>query len=461
MGRIIYNPKEKQGKNAKNKQAKNTQTKNTQEAVDLVEATQKKEDAKSLPTKMEKKFDNVRQIGDVDSEYKIYLEDYVYTYLYQYAAINLTCEQSAVFLGKFYEEKGEVIISGIIPIPKDKLSYEDEWISKEAIESIEEIKNTYFSDMDMVGWMHMQPGYGTMLTMKEIKAQQQVFGDDARILLLMDPINKIETFFVYEEELYKEQLGYIMYYERNEAMQRYMLEHPFVFEPKEVAEDAVVNQFREIGKIRKKQYQERKKTNFTVVAASVLILALAAVVVKLSDQGAQLKIMQDSAGTISTNAPQVKNNEMPNNDVKVIIDTPENKVENNDKAVEVASKDLKVVDNTKTLETPEKSEVAVNDTKDNGESIVKEGVKESVEEEVKEAAKEEVAPEDKKSDKEVALEAGGKDYKVYVIQEGDTLRKISQDHFQTEARTKDIIEMNGLENGDKILVGEEIKIPLK
>ena len=50
-------------------------------------------------------------------------------------------------------------------------------------------------------------------------------------------------------------------------------------------------------------------------------------------------------------------------------------------------------------------------------------------------------------------------YRTYVVESGDTLRKISEKYFNTELRAKDISRLNELENGDHIYVGQELLIP--
>ncbi|MEG1134945.1 MAG: LysM domain-containing protein, partial [Cellulosilyticaceae bacterium] len=90
--------------------------------------------------------------------------------------------------------------------------------------------------------------------------------------------------------------------------------------------------------------------------------------------------------------------------------------------------------------------------------------------ETKEETKEEVVTEEvasQESNKEVASNEIGEvkeedtDYITYKVQNGDTLRKISQDHYKTELRAKDIIKLNGLENGDNIYPGQTLKLPVE
>lgn len=411
-------------------------------------------------------IDSVRPIGDTDCDYIMYLEDYAYTYMYQFAATDLSYEHAAIVVGEYYPETKENIICGIIPIPQDKLNPGEEWISKEAIESLLVEKEKYFPGTVILGWMHMQPGYGTMLTMKEVKVHRELFDREGSLLLLVDPINKIETFYIYEDDTLKEQTGYYLYYDKNPSMQKYMLENPFINTEKEQQEDSVVNQFREIGRQRKKEYQHRKKTNFTVVAACVGLLVVAGLVAKESSDANEL-------GKVP---PQVQV-DMPNNQVadassdqvNFIIE-PTDKVETEESGDVVVSPE-EIIDatseNVVTEEVAEKEETTTEEVKEEAkeEVAIAEKTEEKTEvttaekeepvQEVKEEAKEEV----KQEAKEKLVE--GKDYILYTVQDGDTLRKISQKHYQTELRTKEIIKLNEIENGDNIFPGQKLKLPVE
>ncbi|MFI3174889.1 MAG: hypothetical protein R3Y53_06765, partial [Bacillota bacterium] len=66
-------------------------------------------ETKSIPQK-------TKQIGDLDEKVKIYIEDYVYTYLYQYAKTKMSSEKVAFLVGRQYQLNGldTLVISGAI-----------------------------------------------------------------------------------------------------------------------------------------------------------------------------------------------------------------------------------------------------------------------------------------------------------------------------------------------------------
>lgn len=454
MGTIIYDP-HKKNKDKQTVQENKASVISVEEARDRSnEGSEKSEERYNT---LIENIDSVRPMGDTDCDYVIYLEDYVYTYIYQYANTDLSCEHSAAIIGEYYPESREMIICGIMPIDKDKLSTVDEWINEEAVEALQEEKESYFQGAKILGWLHMQPGYGTMLTMKEVKAHREIFDREGTLLLLVDPINKIETFYVYEDDTLKEQSGYYMYYDKNPCMQQYMLDRPFISVEKEETEDDVVNQFREIGKIRKKEYEHKKRMNLTVVAASIALLALSAVILKMNDQNAKINGLQAELAQMSSKEAAT------GQDVSVLGEEANAQfVFNPEGAIDAATPDVTIIDRTGEEANAPKEEVTVD-------KVVEEEVEEVAQEKPAEETPvtneeqvdiaEEAATTNKEEEQAVEAATQEEDYITYVVQEGDSLRKISFDHYQTELRTKEIIALNEIENGDDIYVGQKLKLP--
>ena len=87
----------------------------------------------------------------------------------------------------------------------------------------------------------------------------KLFGGE-KALMLMDPVEKEEAFFCYDNGRLLRQSGYYIYYEKNPQMQAYMLEkNPELNQPEQelVADDAVKT-FRKI--IQKKHTGETQET---------------------------------------------------------------------------------------------------------------------------------------------------------------------------------------------------------
>lgn len=442
MGKVSYRPKRNQGRSEAKKQqvikmmAEESVQNNEGVLKNNIEEQEETEKIVVVDGKRKQhNLDSVKTVGDVDCEYHIYIEDYVYTYLYQLAAADLAKESSAVLIGEIYKDSKEAVVRAAIPIDMDKLGEGAEWIDIGVAQEIEEQRKSYFADQDIIGWMHMQPGYGTMLTMKELREHQSVFEGNGTICMLVDAINKIETVFVYENEELKEQSGYCMYYERNEEMQQFMLDHPFTAGAKEEIKDTVVNQFREIGKIRKAEYAQRKNLNLTVMAASIILIALTAVIVKMNEH----KEYVSASGNLTQAESMASNVSQLSTDENTFLSGA---------ALDQVSSDAEGI------ESPS-GEAADN------ESALSNEVAQAKEENLE---KEETASQESKpsasadTQKEKAEEKTG-EYDTYTVETGDTLADICYKQYGSAERSMEVAKFNGLSDTNQIYVGQELKMP--
>ena len=434
MGKVSYRPKKNQTKlEVKKHYSMNERAKEKTEDIKIKEEEKLQDTVEKITVVSSKKntgkLESIKVVGDMDCAYHIYIEDYVYTYIYQLGATDLTKESSAILIGEIYNDSKEAVVRGIIPINMDKLGEGVEWIDMVTVEEIERQRRNYFSNQDIIGWMHMQPGYGTMLTMKELREHQNVFEGNGTICMLVDAINKIETIYVYEDEELKEQSGYCMYYERNEDMQQFMLDHPFTSGTKEEIKDTVVNQFREIGKMRKAEYTQRKNLNLTVMAASIILIALTAVIVKMNDN----KNYNEAAKMVSST--QITDLEDVNTNQKM--------------GYESLFDDVLNQTNTDAVGT--ESEI--------GDNVLSEEIVEAGEALTTTAPEGEIADADKSEEvaEEVAEEEA--EYNVYVVQTGDTLADICYKEYGNAKRSMEVAKFNGLTDTNQIYVGQELKMP--
>lgn len=432
MGKVSYRPKKNQSKlDIKKQYASNERIKEkAEENVEEQKSQNSVERITVMSTKRNTgKLESIKVVGDMECAYHIYIEDYVYTYIYQLAAADLAKESSAILIGEIYSDSREAVVRGIVPINMDKLEEGVEWIDMGTVEEIELQRKNYFSDQDIIGWMHMQPGYGTMLTMKELREHKNVFEGNGTICMLVDAINKIETLYVYEDEELKEQSGYCMYYERNEDMQQFMLDHPFTSGTKEEMKDTVVNQFREIGKMRKAEYAQRKNLNLTVIAASVILIALTAVIVKMNDN----KNYNEAAKMVNSTQLTDSNSDTYN-------DTNNDAIGSNllfDDILNQTNSDALGTENEVGENALSEENIAEGDAL---ETPVPEGEVAVVKEEAEQSS-------------EVA------EYDVYTVQTGDTLADICYKEYGSAKRSMEVAKFNGLTDTNQIYVGQELKMP--
>ena len=174
----------------------------------------------------------VKQMGGIDSTVRIFMEDYVYTYLYQYGRSEGGKEKLAVLVGRHYVVNGQetILISGAIQGKRTVQENGLERFTEETWEHVGGEMETYFKGMTIVGWVHCQPGFGAFLMTKDEEMHRAYFKEQWQVLFVLDTVDKLDTFYVYDEEGkgLRQARGYFIYYDKNREMQEYMLENSLV-----------------------------------------------------------------------------------------------------------------------------------------------------------------------------------------------------------------------------------------
>ena len=219
---------------------------------------------------------NIRQIGDVDDHFKIYIEDYAFHYLDR-SADEVSNGKIALLLGRTNWAEGVTYIfiksafclTGI-EVDANHIPF-DEKVFRQA----DDVMKEHFPQQEIVGWFFTAPEYSMEITDAMVRAHLNYFGGNDKVFFMMEPIDGEEAFFRYDNGKMCRQKGYYIYYERNDAMQEFMIEvnHNAPMEKTDTVSDQAVKNFR---KIISHQDKEEKKTlpyfMYASVAAAVLLL---------------------------------------------------------------------------------------------------------------------------------------------------------------------------------------------
>ena len=193
---------------------------------------------------------NVRQIGDPEDRRKIYIEDYVITYLRRLAGEETLNSRVAILLGHSERMDGlpYLFIRGAVGLKN--LEYTEAGIpfTDETWAEVYGAMKEYFADLDILGWYLSLPGYPMELGPELLKIHVNYFGGVDKVLMVSDSAEVEADFFAYENGRLTRQRGYAIFYERNEAMQRYMIEtgDGESIDEKEHFEDRAIKSFRTI-----------------------------------------------------------------------------------------------------------------------------------------------------------------------------------------------------------------------
>ncbi len=231
---------------------------------------------------------NIRQIGLIDRDCRIYVEDYVYTFLGRISQVRQAAGDGAgcvaVLTGSIKRAEGitYVFIKGALLAEGMEASAEHIGFTEEIWKKLNEEGKKYFPDQETVGWFLSQPGIPPEMTEAIKKAHLKHFGGGEKVMMLMDPAEREDAFFCYENGFMVKQNGYYVYYERNPLMQAYMLEKNNQIQPEKTEEvqDEAVRTFRKIINGKKKSGEKQSGERmpvFSYGAAACLIIAALAV----------------------------------------------------------------------------------------------------------------------------------------------------------------------------------------
>lgn len=351
---------------------------------------------------------NVRQIGMVKASKKIYVEDYVMTYMKQVAEKGIGEYEFAVLLGKFVrlEDSRNIFISGAVTANEIHIE-EDTVFSNETWTNIYSDIKRYFTDVEIVGWFIAKSNVGTNPDERLKKMHLDNFGGQDKVLLMYDSAEAEGSFYVYGDGELKKQEGYYIYYEKNEEMQTYMIEHKEIESEESHCEERVIKEIRNVISTKKKEPQERKIVTLVYGAGAVLAAAVLIIAVTLVNNYGKIDKLEKKLISISENIDQEEDK------------TPQRTVDfKEDKEV------TQVETMTGNLTTIKQEEIV-------GEKSTK--------------------PKPKKKEKEAIT--------YYIVKKGDTLVSISIDVYDSANYVSKIQKANGIENKDVIFVGQRLIIP--
>lgn len=415
---------------------------------------------------------NVRQIGTTDQNYRVYMEDYVYTFLGRAAAAGENKEEKerhlAVFMGETKWDAGTcyLFIRGAVLVSGGEISQEHIEFTDAMWQQIHEDAEKYFEGEEIVGWFLGGRMQQMEVTEMILRIHLKHFGGE-KVLMLMDPVENEEAFFHYENSFMVKQSGFYIYYEKNPQMQAYMLEkNPELNQPEQelVADDAVKT-FRKI--IQKKHTEETQETEerasvFSYAATACLVLAVLTVGVQFYQNYNHKSITDTITETVSRTANSTEVTKAERQTEKKSV-TP----------TSALKKDLTPIPvSPAATETPPVTSMAAEDDAETDTKNVLNSEKEQeiyreesdtrkAERRVKQEQVENNAAKNKISEDvtDSAVASSAESGTSYVIKPGDTLYQISISRYGTMEKVADICRANGLTEEEIIYPGQIIVLP--
>lgn len=383
---------------------------------------------------------NIKQIGDVSSDKKIYIEDYAFTYINSIAYNSPREEQAGVLLGELAKEGNErcVFVKGVIKAALGDTSDTGIYFNENIWNKIYSDTEKYFPDLSVVGWFAVMPEVTDERMARLKKLHLDNFAGNMKTLYLVDTVEKEEHFYLYENGTLKRQKGYVCFYERNYEMQEYMLERSEKKSCEDASDDRVIRNIRNVIREKEELKEQRKSGSFMYGVSAFLVVVIIVIGINLMNNYEKMKRLNQSVDNLMN---QLEGNERggQDGDDKDVHDAEASgdiSVDGDAIKVNRLSGDVYPLEENSTSDKTERETVSDN----NAASETTQAISES---------------ETDASVSSVKTDS----YSMYTVKQGDTLMGICKRYYGTTTKYQEVMQYNGLDDRDMLYIGQQIKLP--
>lgn len=476
---------------------------------------------------------NIRQMGKLGGICQIYVEDFVYTYVHRtlHEEVKENEIPAAVLLGKTYRRGNQeyIFISGAqqvdfsfagestvyaeqfspeeedgIERTPDELSHQVDTTIVPDIDIVEQpsasvasqdrqqlfwervyqgIKE-YFSDYELLGWYFSLEGSNLEVTtsMQQFFDATQEHG--SRFLYYEDKLSRMDAFFVQAQGALQRLEGYAVYYEKNPAMQEFLVAQNRHTEPlrteteKENQEPSDVAQNYRVILNKLNERPNRKKHQPFVYVAGVAVLAVvAATGISQIGNYQNLKVLEHTLQTVSGNVQNADSKNVQDKqaeDSKNVADQAANAQEQNQNAQETEKQNLAdgqaagdqnadtQSENTQNQTTgQDTSQTADDQSAQNADQTAQNqsDKNNSQTDQNRNNVGQFQEGQDNSSQAQSAKTDAQSNARYYTVKKGDSLMSISKAVYHTTQKVQDICNANQIENMDMIYEGQQLLLP--
>ncbi|MBE5937937.1 MAG: LysM peptidoglycan-binding domain-containing protein [Lachnospiraceae bacterium] len=407
---------------------------------------------------------NIRQIGGIDTNHKVYVEDYVITYM-RVLGDNLLKEKddsyaAVVLLGSknMSGHNVETYINGVVRIEGFTL-WGDASFTNEMWSAIYDKVKTYYEDEEIVGWMFA--GGGEIPEEKNrlsvfVNIHKTNFVGKNMLFIEYNCEEKEEKVYDYINGSFIERKGFYVFYQKNETMLNYMVamnEEKIV----ECETDSVVKDIRETINNRSEEI-ENKKLVRSIYATGMLV---AAVALLIGSTAIYKTNQRPVTGELGSNQTAYTENDLSGNDAQSVLSNSDNII-NAGNVINSDSNSNSAVGTGSALGIMNDEKDGTGNSKDSNSSSTK------IDSETDDIGDDETM--ETTQDTEVTQNAevtqtmggtqtGGKSYTFYTVKSGDSLGKISERIWGDIEYVDVLMELNNIDNPDKIYEGQKLWLP--
>lgn len=410
---------------------------------------------------------NIRQMGSFGDTYKIYVEDFVYTYVHQFLHRKKEEKEviAAVLLGEVIQRDGQeyVFVSGAQKV-NFRISEEGEPEEDAAARQQEFWGNVYqgikeyFSDREILGWYINLDGSGLEINRQLQQFFEATYGKGSRFLYYEDSLEKLDAFFVQEQHVLQRISGYAVYYEKNPQMQEFMIAEKERIAPKpphnvvnfEKKEEDVAQNYRAImNKLNEKPQKKKVQPAIYVAGVAVLAVVTATGITQVGNYQ-NLKTLENTLQTLSGavspgNASEEESSAQP--EEKKQAEAQTDKEENSGNSNNESKENGGVKEGENSGQTTSEGagetqapQISDTETAENNENAS--GTEES-----------------QAGNEQAASASSAQEPTYYTVKKGDSLVSISRSMYNNTDMIDEICALNNIENMDVIYEGQKLQMP--
>lgn len=370
---------------------------------------------------------NVRQIGNVSDEPKIYVEDYVDTYLNQLKDKAKEEPVGIALAGEILVLEGQpvVYISGAFRLAEVEVRGKEISLKEETVKQMETDRKKYFPETEIVGWGLIEDGKPMGRSREVGRIHSKYFSKDQSVFIWKDSLDGEEVFYAFKYGELMQMGGHYVFYEKNPAMQNYMIStrKKIGVTPSEVFEDRAAKDFRSVVRERMDAKSDRQNSRLIYITSALLVVVVLVIGVSTMNNYDKMEAVQSSLESLSQSVNS------PESQTETVTED-----EGDDEEEGAAAKAQ--VETGETESVQEASGDTASDSSGEGDTDDTGAVMTA-------------------DPSEIDLDED--DY--YVVQKGDTLDTISMKVYGDAAHVDAICRMNGLSDGNLIYIGQKLLLP--
>ncbi len=349
---------------------------------------------------MESTPKHIRQIGEVQGNYKVYLEDYVATFIQQLRKQSELHTRRVVLIGNRQSDEEQVryLVYGAIACETRRMEEGELLFSNEEQGTLQESARTLFPACEIIGWAVLQSPFNGISKEMMWSSMEGAYEKEGKLLLHVWEDEEFPQPLVCEQYTAHTLKGFQIFYEKNEGMQQYLIQWN-QFQCHETCEnenDDTTQRIRTYMQAHGREKDGLQKRNYLSIACMIMAIMISV-----------------SGVCMLNNYKKMKNVEVVMNH---LVQTIEMDMQARNQDVEI--EEIEEIEEVKELE-----EIPTMNQTDSYEEQIKDEVD------------------------------------SYYVVAGDTLEKISMAYYEQLDQIEEICALNNIHNPDNIQIGQKILLP--